>query len=90
MYKLNCNKCKAKGHVAKVCKFKKTQANVIDDDGDSKTEEAALSFELWSFSKVNMVAHLSHRGMNEIGRWARIKVEDHPEVFVYMEVDKLG
>ena len=90
MYKLNCNKCKAKGHVAKVCKFKKTQANVIDDDGDSKTEEAALSFQLCNISKVNMVAQLSHAGINEFGRWARVKVEDHPEVFVSIEADKSG
>ena len=89
-WKLNCNKCKVKGHVAKVCKSKKTQANVIDDDGDSKTEEAALSFQLCNISKVNMVAHLSHTGINEFGRWGRIKVEDHPEVFVSMEADNSG
>merc|ERR1712177_180033 len=89
-YKLNCNKCKAKGHIAKVCKSKKTQANVIDDDGDSKTEEAALSFKLFNISKVNMIAQLSHTSINEFGRWARVKVEDHPEVFVSIEADKSG
>merc|ERR1711895_70769 len=89
-YKLNCSKCKAKGHVARACKSKKTQANVIDDDGNSKTEEAALSFQLCNILKVNMVAHLSHTGINEFGRWARIRVEDHPEVFISMEADKSG
>merc|ERR1711989_125743 len=89
-YRLNCSKCKAKGHVAKACKSKKTQANVIDDDGDSKTEEAALSLQLFNISKVNMVAQLSHTGINEFGRWARAKVEDHPEVFVSIEADKSG
>ena len=81
-YRLNCNKCKAKGHVVKACRSRKTRANVIDDDGDSKTEEAALSLQLFNISKVNMVAHLSNTGINDFGRWARIKVEDHPEVFV--------
>ena len=63
---------------------------MIDDDGDSKTEEAALSFQLWNISKVNMVAHLSYTGINEFGRWARMKVEDDPGVFVWMEAEKLG
>ena len=63
---------------------------MIDDDGDAKTEEAALSFKLFNIEKENMVAQLSHTGINEFVRWARIKVEDHPEVFVSMEADKLG
>merc|ERR1712115_710362 len=29
-------------------------------------------------------------GVNELGRWAKIRVEDHPEVFVSMEADKTG
>merc|ERR1712041_1357 len=89
-WKVNCNKRNVKGHYARACKSKKTQANVIDDDGDSKTEEAALSFQLFNISKEQMVAQLSHAGIDEFGRWARVKVEDHPEVFVSMEADKSG
>ena len=63
----NCNKCKARGHFAKVCRSRKTQANVIDDDGDSKTEEAALSFQLFNISKEQMIAQLSHAGIDEFG-----------------------
>merc|ERR1712115_452583 len=29
-------------------------------------------------------------GVNELGRWAKVRVEDHPEVFVSMEADKTG
>ena len=89
-WKLSCNKCKVKGHVAKVCKSKKTQNNVIDDDEDSKAETDALTFKLFNIEKSNMVASLSHTGIDEFGRWARVRVEDHPEVFVSMEADKTG
>ena len=41
-WKLSCNKCKAKGHIARVCKSKKTQNNVIEDDEDSKGENDAI------------------------------------------------
>merc|ERR1712175_57849 len=50
---------------------------MIDDDGDSKTENDTLTFKLFNIEKSNMVANLSHTGINEFGRWARIKVEDH-------------
>ena len=63
-WKLNCNKCKIKGHVAKVSKTKKVPANVIDYDGDNNTEEATLSFKLFNISKHKMVAQLSHTGIN--------------------------
>ena len=86
----SCNKCKGRGHFARVCRSKKPQANVIDDDGESKSEEAALSFQLYNISKEKMIAQLSHTGIDEFGRWAKIKVEDHPEVFVSMEADKSG
>ena len=57
----------AKGHIAKVCKSKKTQNIVIDDDGDSKAETDALTFKLFNIEKSNMVANLSHTGINEFG-----------------------
>merc|ERR1712112_219605 len=59
-WKLSCNKCKVKGHIAKVCKSKKTQNNVINDDGDSKVENDAPTFKLFNIEKSNMVANLSH------------------------------
>ena len=73
-WKLTCNKCKTKGHIAKVCRSKKVQANAIDDEGDNNTEEAALSLQLFNISKVNMVTQLSLTGINEFGRWTRAKV----------------
>ena len=63
---------------------------MIDDDGDSKAETDALTFKLFNIEKDNMVANLSHTGINEFGRWARIRVKDHPEVFVSMEADRSG
>ena len=63
-WKLSCNKCKAKGHIARVCKSKKTQNNVIEDDEESKEETDAISFKLFNIEKNNMVANLSHTGIN--------------------------
>merc|ERR1711867_209587 len=89
-WKLSCNKCKTKGHIARVCKSKKTQNNVIEDDDESKGETDAISFKLFNIEKNGLVANLAHTGVNEFGRWARIRVKDHPEVFVSMEADKTG
>ena len=36
------------------------------------------------------VNQLSHVGINEFGRWAKIRVEDHPEVDVRIEPDVAG
>ena len=33
---------------------------------------------------------LSHVGINEFGKWAKVRVEDHPEVKVTIEPDKDG
>ena len=63
---------------------------MIDDDGDSKAETDVLTFKLFNIEEDNMVANLSHTGINEFGRWAKIRVEDHPEVFVSMEADRSG
>ena len=76
--------------MARVCKSKKTQNNVIEDDVESKGETDAISFKLFSFEKNGLVANLSHTGVDEFGRWAKVRVEDHPEVFVSIEADKSG
>merc|ERR1712112_253437 len=51
-WKLSCNKCKVKGHIAKVCKSKKVQNNVIDEEEDTKVENNALGFTLFSVERI--------------------------------------
>ena len=36
------------------------------------------------------VNQLSHMGINEFGRWAKVRVEDHPEVMVEIKPDLDG
>ena len=36
------------------------------------------------------ISTLSHMGVNEFGKWAKVRVEDHPEVQVKLELDMEG
>ena len=50
-------------------------------------ETAHLGFFCTMTAEINK---LSHVGVDEFGRWARVRVEDHPEVLVKIEPDNDG
>ena len=50
-WKLSCNKCGTKGHIAKVCKSKNTRNNVIEDVEDPKGEADEIAFRLFSIEE---------------------------------------
>ena len=95
-----CSTCSRKGHLATVCRvYKKTKAsketNAIDakapdtpspaQEGD--TASMSLGFFCTMTAEINK---LSHVGIDEFGRWAKVRVEDHPEVMVKIEPDLEG
>ena len=97
-----CCNCNRKGHLAVVCKGKKTKDT--RDSKETNTIEAQIpntptpaqegetaSMNLGFFCTMSAeITKLSHVGMNEFGEWAKIRVEDHPEVVVKIEPDTKG
>ena len=92
-----CANCGRKGHLAPACRSKKPRAakesNVVEvKDPDTprpgvEGETSSMGFFCYMKAEINK---LSHVGIDEFGKWARIKVDDHPEVVVDIEPDIEG
>ena len=91
-----CSTCNRKGHLTIMCKNPKREkpretnsieAKLPDTPGPAQQGETA-SMNLGFFCQMTAeINRLSHVGINEFGRWAKIRVEDHPEVEVRIEPD---
>ena len=53
-------------------------------------ETVTMNLGFFGHITAGEVNRLSHVGINEFGKWARIRVEDHPEVEVHIEPDVDG
>ena len=79
-----CANCCRKGHLAPACRSKKPKAakesNVVEaKDPDTprpgfEGETASMGFFCYMKAEINK---LSHVGIDEFGKWARMKVDDH-------------
>ena len=91
-----CLNCKKKGHLAKACRSKvnKESENNMIDAADPSTpappQEADTASMAFFCHMQGEVVTLSHVGINEFGKWARVKIENHPEVTVQIEPDLGG
>ena len=87
---VNCKLCGKKGHLAKVCRSNKQanfqkESNLIESSTpetpslphDEESEALGFFCHLWGES-----LSLNHIGINEFGKWAKTKIEDHPEVSI--------
>ena len=93
-----CSSCNRVGHLTKVCKGIKRgkgarEANNIEVKAPStppppqEGETSSLGF----FCQMTAeISKLSHVGIDQFGRWAKVRVEDHPEVEVHIEPDSDG
>ena len=86
---VSCNECGKKGHFGKMCRSKKiikNSNNVLEEattpQPEAEGENASMGF-LFRLEAGGF--RLSHVGVNEFGKWTKIKVDDHPEVDILIE-----
>ena len=91
---INCNKCGKKGHMSKVCRSKKSggsrESNLIEriePSTPSPEQEGDIESLGFFFNLEGEVTSLSHVGVNQFGKWASKRIEDHPEVQIGIRVD---
>ena len=92
-----CSTCNKKGHLPGVCrskkknKFEKEIQNLEADPStptpDIQGETATMGF---FYHMSAEISKLSHVGIDQFGKWAKTRIEDHPEVLVEIEPDTDG
>ena len=91
-----CHECGRKGHLAKVCKSKrsnkKKELNIVDTEPDTpkpliEGENASMGF---FYSIESGKPFLNHVGVNSFSRWANVKIEDHPVVQITIKPEIQG
>ena len=97
-----CSTCSKRGHLpgTAVCRGGKKEKTAKETNAmEAKSPETpppaqqgeSASMNLGFFCQMTAgINQLSHVGINEFGKWAKIMVEDHPEVIVNIEPDLHG
>ena len=93
-----CDYCGKKGHLGIVCRSSKKnssikETNVLSSESPTtpsppqEGDAAGIGFFCHMSGECST---LSHVGINKFGKWARIRVEEHPEVDIQIIPDKSG
>ena len=88
-----CLTCNKRGHVTEMCRSSKKQVSKQNNaiEAEPTTPPPQIDGEAANIGFFyHMTANgtkLSHVGIDQFGQWAKIKVEDHPEVEVELQPD---
>ena len=96
-----CSTCSRKGHLpgTLVCKRGSKKDDKETNSIDANQPETPTPTQQGETASMNLgffctmtagINKLSHVGINEFGKWAKVRVEDHPEVVVEIKPDVDG
>jgi len=91
-----CSTCNRKGHLTEVCRSsrkgaKETNAIEAKEPVTPTPAQEGETANLGFFCHMTAeIGKLSHVGIDDFGRWAKVRVEDHPEVLIHMVPDIEG
>ena len=90
-----CRNCNKYGHLAAVCRNVKEpkEANSLEESNPetpSPPQEGETASMGFLYQLTGEVVTLSHVGVNRFGKWARMKVDEHPEVEITIQADISG